>query len=393
MGNRKTGRASSRTGNGGSIRVLHVSTTIVRGGAENHLIELIQGQVDEGLQVGCAYLKDHPYWAERLQSLDVPVWKLDMRFNGDPRALVRLRQSISAFAPHIVHAHGSPAEIYALAALSIGRAGRRFFISRHEERERLFVKPGFAKLDALLDAATDQFIAISGAVKMADIRRRPSMDAKTEVIHYGYSSPIRASDLPQQAAALRREWGVAEDAVLLGTLARMAPEKSLDTLIGGFARYLEEKPTSNVRLALVGRGPLEQDLRTLARQLGVHDKIVWAGFREDVPTVLEAFDIFMLTSSLEGFGLVLLEAMAAQRPIIASRTSAIPEIVEDGNTGLLFPTKDVEALSLAIGRLTADLAARRRMGTAGRERLEKHFKVSTMVSKTSALYRRALRDA
>lgn len=374
------------------LRVLHISTTISRGGAENHLADLIEGQVAKGLEIGCAYLKGDPYWGSRLSALGVEITDLRMKYNGAPGPLSRLRHLIKRFRPDFVHAHGLHAEFYTYAATRLMLQPPPMLISRHEERIRFFRIPGFAIFDRLLTSAAARFIAISNAIKNIDVRRNPAINRKMDVIHYGFDAGREQThQLRQRAEALRTEWRVPSRGVLLVTLARLAEEKSIDTLLRGFAEFLRLQPGSEARLAIVGRGPLEMDLRSLAAELSIDDKVTWAGFRDDVPTVLEACDIFVLPSIYEGFGLVLLEAMAAARPIVATRTSAIPEIVSEPETGLLFPPKHWKALAIHISTLAKDARLRKRMGRAGRRRLEEHFPVARMVDRTVRFYHAAKR--
>ena len=191
-----------------------------------------------------------------------------------------------------------------------------------------------------------------------------------------------------QASALRLEWGVEPHEVLYGIVARLAEQKSIDTLLRAFAE-LRRQASTPVRLAIVGQGPLEAGLRSLASELGIADRVVWAGFRTDIPVVMRALDVFTLSSIYEGFGLVLLEAMEASRPIVASDVSAIPEIVVDGETGRLVPPREPQPLAQGMSALlSADV--RTRMGRKGHERLVADFSVERMTDLTMAVYNRAL---
>jgi glycosyltransferase involved in cell wall biosynthesis len=185
--------------------------------------------------------------------------------------------------------------------------------------------------------------------------------------------------------ALRRDWGVAPEALLFGTVARLVPQKSLHTLITAFSLVRARRPDVEARLVLVGRGPLEASLRSLAAQLGVSQEIIWAGFRTDIPVVMTAMDVFVLSSIFEGFGLVLLEAMAASRPVVATRVSAIPEVVGDGEAGVLVPPENPEAMATAmLDMLDAD--RRLAFGQRGRQRLHDHFKPDRMIDETLRIY-------
>ena len=120
-------------------------------------------------------------------------------------------------------------------------------------------------------------------------------------------------------------------------------------------------------------------------ELGIQEKVIWAGFREDIPVVMNALDLFALTSEYEGLGLVLLEAMSASKPVVASNISAIPEVVSDGITGILFTPKNSVALAEAF-KLLEDKEVRLRFGIAGREKVKTHFTLDKMIAQTLAIY-------
>jgi glycosyltransferase involved in cell wall biosynthesis len=153
---------------------------------------------------------------------------------------------------------------------------------------------------------------------------------------------------------------------------------------------LERVPRA--RAIIAGGGDLEDYLRDLANEMGVADRVHVLGPRKDVPALMHAIDVFVMPSIWEGFGLVLLEAMAAGRPIVASRVATIPEVVADGESGLLVPAGDPLALATALAELAEQPALAVRMGEAGRERLRKQFSVEKMVGDTELLYRELLEE-
>lgn len=385
------GPAARASGRPGGLRVLHVTTTISRGGAENHLYDLIRGQVEQsGTSVACAYLKGDGYWREPLERLGVQVTDLGLRRYGSPRPLLRLRRMVARFRPHVVHAHGAPAEIYAWAALPrLGRAPS-FIVTRHEHRTRLFSLPGYRLLDRAIAASADRIIAVSDAVKASDVARRPEIAEKAVVVHHGLDlSALRAA--PDARRRIRGEWGVSDDAVLIGTLARHSCEKSLDTPMRAVAALIDSGlARERLALALVGSGPLSEELKALAQELGIADRMVWPGYRYDVGDVLSAFDIFILPSVEEGFGLAVIEAMAASLPVVTSSLDSLLEIVEPGRTGIVFPPGDDAALAAALRRLVDSPAERRMLGADARQRVEGEFTLEAMWRKTAATYDAAL---
>jgi glycosyltransferase involved in cell wall biosynthesis len=174
---------------------------------------------------------------------------------------------------------------------------------------------------------------------------------------------------------------------LIGTLARLVPQKGLDVLLEAFARV-----PPPARLVIAGAGTLRPVLEARAVMPDLVGRVAFLGPRADSAAVMAALDLFVLPSRWEGFGLVLLEAMAAGRAIVASRVSAIPEVVAEGETALLVPPDDPGALAAAIVALLDDPARRQAMGAAGRARVRQEFAPDRLVRATLDLYRTVLED-
>ena len=370
------------------MKVLHVITSINRGGAQNHLVDLIQGQIDTyGCQVACVYLKGDGYWSDGLKQLGASVIPLELKRYGEIKPLLRLHHTLQAFKPDLVHAHLGPAELYTRMAL-IGNARLPLIISQHNE-DRFYPGPGYTVLERWVVKRACCIIAISHSVgKFCAAHWPDPLSQRLQVIHHGINpAPYRAVPAGE-VAALRRAWGVDSDTFLVGTVGQMIPRKGLDALIDGFAGHASANRASTARLVLVGEGPLEPQLKRQVEERGLGARVVWAGFREDIPVVMQALDLFVLSSTSEGFGLVLLEAMSAGKPVIASAVSAIPEIVIDEVTGILIPPRSPQALADALSFLATNPEIGKRYGEAGRVRVEQHFCFGNMVDKVMECYQR-----
>ena len=205
-------------------------------------------------------------------------------------------------------------------------------------------------------------------------------------IHYGIDiESIKNCDL-NKLHLLRKEFGVGDNELLFGTVARLIPVKGLNTLLEGFAKYLNTIDDIPTKLLLVGAGPLKRSLIDLAEKLGITGSVIFAGFREDIPIVMNAIDIFVLTSLSEGFGLVVLEAMASSKPVIATNVSAIPEIVLNRENGVLITAGDANELSVAMCDLAKREDARLKMGKKGHERAINYFSLNSVWVKTAVIY-------
>jgi glycosyltransferase involved in cell wall biosynthesis len=369
------------------MRILHVITTINRGGAENHLADLAVAQADRGAEVAVAYIKGDSYWAERLRAAGVRVEPLGLTRYGAIAPFVALRRLLRDYAPDLLHAHLPPAELYTSAALLPPWSGQPLVITKHND-EPFYPGPGHHLLGRWVMRRACRAIAISQAVNRYTRDQMHLPGDKLRTVHYGIDCHAFKAVDARARQALHAEWGIKKGEIVIGTVARLVPQKALHVLLAAFARY-RSISQGQPRLVIVGRGPLMSELNELAERLGLASSIVWAGFREDIPAVMAAFDVFSLTSAYEGFGLVLLEAMAASRPVIATAVSAIPEIVQDGHTGLLCPANDVEAIAGAFVRLE-DANLRAVLGGNGRLRVEQHFTLDRVTDATMAIYQECI---
>jgi glycosyltransferase involved in cell wall biosynthesis len=177
-------------------------------------------------------------------------------------------------------------------------------------------------------------------------------------------------------AAVRAELGLRPDATVIGAVARFVPDKGLDVLLHTVSLLAKRFP--DLQCLLAGDGPLKEDLRNLSRTLGLEGRVLFAGYRTDIPRVLSAMDLYMLPTRREGFGVAFAEAMSMEVPVIASRVPPLDEIVADGQTGALAEVGSPEAFSRAAGPLLADPDLRRKMGQISRKRVLERFEQSLM---------------
>jgi glycosyltransferase involved in cell wall biosynthesis len=179
------------------------------------------------------------------------------------------------------------------------------------------------------------------------------------------------------------------DAVLIAIVCRLYKPRDFETLLTAFARLAATG--RNVYLLVVGEGPDRPQVEAFRERLALADRVILTGQRRDIPDILAASDIYTLTTwGWEGLPFTVLEAMAAARPVVATRAGGIPEAVVEEETGLLVPRQDAPALAQALGRLVGDPDLRKRMGRAGRQRAEQFFSQRQMVERTTAVYLRLL---
>lgn len=229
-------------------------------------------------------------------------------------------------------------------------------------------------------------IAVSEATRQAWIRRSGLSPDRVITIHNGINpQQFCRRDTPESA---RRQLGLPPRAMIVGGLGRLAPAKGFSYLIEAVAMLRDHHP--QLILAVAGQGPLHAELLQTARLLGLQDRVYFLGFQENVNLVLDAFDIFVQPSLCETLGYAVLEAMAHELPCVGTRVGGIPEVLVDGESGMLVPPRDAVPLARAISQLATAPELRQRLGQAARARVATHFQEADMVRRTINIYHRLL---
>ncbi|MBW4437956.1 MAG: glycosyltransferase [Pleurocapsa minor GSE-CHR-MK-17-07R] len=374
------------------MRVVHLIKVKGVAGAENHLLLLLAGLRGQGIDAHLHYLVNPsqpvPEFMDAAKALDIPVTRGVIRSHFSPGIVRQLARELAPLKPDIVHTHLLHADLYgALAGRFMRVNGRRprVLSSRHNDDQFRYRAP-IRLLNRALWRIIDHGIAISEAVRRFSIDTEGARPERIRTILYGYQPNVGDPEAARREA--RASLGLPADAIVVGAVCRLIEQKGLRYGLEAFARASTDFPAA--RLLIVGDGPLRHALEGQAKSLGLGERIAFLGWRADAAALMPAFDIFLMPSLWEGFGLVLLEAMAASVPVVGSRVSAIPEVVLEGETGLLAPPRDVDALAGHLRGLLGDAPLRRHMGMMGRERLETQFSMGGMVAATAALYREAL---
>ena len=371
------------------FKIMHVSTTLNRGGCENQLAELLPRQKAAGHDVTIAYLKGDGYWAQFLRDCGIRVIGLGLQRYGNISPIWKLRLVINQTRPDILHVHLAPSELYAALAMVGMKEKPALVIGKHND-EPFYRGPGWRLVGTWIARKAARFIAVSDAVKSHMCAEFDQSPARVEIIHYGIDPRPFERVAESESQAVRAEWNVPDNAVLIGTAARFAEQKALHVLLSGYARYRQTAKHPS-RLALLGRGPLEHDLKSLAVRLNIADEVIWPGFREDMTVIMNAFDVFALTSVREALGLVFLEAMSASRPVIATAVGGVPDVVVNEETGLLCPVNSSEDIAKAMLRYE-DPNLRQRHGAAGHTRVTTVFTMEDTVNRIFDVYQNVLGD-
>jgi len=209
-----------------------------------------------------------------------------------------------------------------------------------------------------------------------------------EVVYEGVEVPPRVT--PEARLGARQRWGVSGDELLLGCVGYLLPEKGQEFVVRALPAVRARIP--GARLLLAGDGPCRARLEALARDKGLEDAVIFAGFVEDVPQVYAALDVFVFPSLAEPLGTSLLAAMAWGLPVLAVASGGVPEYVEDGNNGLLVARPDPGLLSAGMLRLLHEESIRGRLGREARRTIEERLSAKHMVENTIRVYARILQE-
>jgi len=231
----------------------------------------------------------------------------------------------------------------------------------------------------------DHLIAVSKAI-VHKIEDEGRVGAPVSLIYNGVDLERYAAH--DSCCMLHVEFDIPTAAPIVGVVARLEPEKGHPTLLEAWPEVLATVPDAH--LLVVGEGSRREALEAQAAELGLHDRVVFTGRRDDVPAVTSALDVAVLPSYREAQGLSILEAMALSRPVVASAVGGIPEMIEDGRTGLLVPPRDAPALAAAITRLLTDHPLADTLGRAGHDLAYDQFCVEQMVRSVETIYDEAV---
>jgi len=356
--------------------VLHVGKVSGISGSEAHLLTLLPDLRRRGWDARFCLLHEREpgasEFAARLGRAGVPVEPLRLRGDLDPVAFLRLLRLVRATRPVLLHTHLVHADAYGLPA---GRLARVPVLASTKHGFNAFrERSSFAFVDRRLARLTNLHIAISAGLARYLAETEGLDGSRFEVVHYGIAPGAEPIPPPHGPRLL--------------CVGRLVPIKGHDTLLHALAAAVASVP--GLTLEIAGDGPLRGRLEELARDLGIARAVTFAGRVDRVADAYERAEIVVVPSRGEGFGMVALEAAERGRAVIASAVGGLPEIVDDGVTGVLVPPGDVEQLAAAIAGLAVDPQRSGALGAAARERALREFTLERCADRTDALYRAAV---
>ncbi len=363
-----------------SKKIIHLITTIERGGAEKQLLTLVQEQVKTGLNVEVLYLKGVPELKHEFENCGATVSQILLKKSFIQQVLTLRKHLNQDQAP--VHAHLPKSEL--LASLSC--SGGMFIFTRHNSEA---FWPGAPKI---ISNALSRFVAkrsafgvcISSAVRDYVIQRGElSKEYGLETIYYGFEK-IEQSNT-KTLAEIKDQLTVKPGVLRVGSIGRLVKQKGYPTLLRAMKQVFDSGVEAE--LFIVGEGVERENLVKLTLELGINERVHWLGRTPFVNEFLSQLDLFVLPSIYEGFGLVLLEAMQANKPILATNNSSIPEVLGKDYMGL-FETSNVEKLSSMIKKVLLEDAFAKQLVSKYESRLD-NFTPKNMAEKLLRVYEKS----
>jgi glycosyltransferase involved in cell wall biosynthesis len=353
------------------VRIVHADSARTWRGGQNQVLLTSRGMAARGHEVWLA-CQDGSALESRARAAGLAV--RPMAFHGDfsPGAVMGLARLVRETQPDVIHLHDPHAVSAGLAASSLAPGFRRMASRRVDFPLR-------GALSRWKYGACRRVIAVSRAIA-GQLEADGVPGDRIRVVYEGV--PDRAAE-PGGRGALEA-LGVPLDAPVVGNVAALTGHKDHHTLLEAAVRVRHAMP--EVRFVIVGEGELRGELEERTRALGLADRVLFTGFRDDLDRLLPAFTVFALSSHMEGLGTSLLDAMVFSRPVVATAAGGIPEAVEDGVTGRIVPPRDATALAQALVEVLGDVPRRRAMGAAGRLRFEQRFTADRMIEETLAVY-------
>jgi len=354
------------------------------GGGQQHLLWLAQ-KIDKSkfeIEVAC---EENGYLVDELRKNNIKVHRLNISNSLSVKSFISTYLLLKKVSPDIIHTHGGTAGFYGRLASIINYRGvvvHTYHGIHYLNFDKNLLGRIYKSIDKFLLRFTDCTICV--AQKDFEIGLKEGIVKKENsiVIHNGVD--VEKFFLTNKNSEFKINLKKENDSIIIGSVGRLHHQKGYEYLINGSKSVLEKFP--NVKFVLIGDGELRSSLESLAKKNGVDNSYSFMGDQKEIPELLAQIDIFVLPSLWEGLPLVILEAMAARKPIVATEINGIVEIIESGKEGILVPPKNSTALSLALIRLLEDNELCKVLASNAYEKVARDFNISKMINETENLY-------
>jgi glycosyltransferase involved in cell wall biosynthesis len=387
------------------VRVLRVIARLNMGGPALHVAYLTAGLAERGYEttlVAGSLARGEDSMAFVADELGIEVERIEELHREisplrDAVAIVRLARLIRRVRPHILHTHTAKAgAVGRLAALLAGDARPPIVVHTfHGHVLRGYFDPlrtaGFRLLERWLATKTTALVAVSPQVRDDLVSLGVAPRERFVVVRVGIELEQRVAAERDGRGESRRVLGIGPDRFAVGWIGRMTGVKRTDDVLRAFRRLRDRGV--DACLCMIGDGPDRAAVERRAHELGLMRDTLFLGYQEEVAPFYAAFDAMILPSINEGTPVSAIEALAAGRPVVATRVGGVPDVVREGEDGFLVEPGDVDALAERLARLAADPELRERFGAAGRARVIPRYSVARLVDDIDLLYRSLLASA
>lgn len=338
------------------IKILHIITSIDNGGAENHLIDLILDQV-KIYDIYLIYFKGNNYHANQLKKNNVNLFKINFSNKNIFSFCINFFNVLKIFKkvnPQIVHCHLWISEVYGILFKLFFNNRFSLIITKHLDslifeaslgQKRFF--SGFY-VEKIIIRYVDHLIFISESVKNYFINKFEINKKKYSIVKYGINFKKFTKLNYSKFCNLKKSLAITKNTYVIGCVARHVEQKNLNFLLKAFSKFTNDNSNIETKLIMIGKGNLTSDLKNLAINLGINNKIVWVSHTNNVNLYFKLFNVYCICSKYEGFGLVLLEALAFGLPIVATKSGSFPEIVINNRNGYLVDQNNIDNFSHRI---------------------------------------------
>ena len=372
-----------------TFKILHLISSSGFLGAESVVLELAKENAAAGQCVTIGAFKNlsnpHLELVNAASTLGLKVEIFPCRRYFDPKTILLIRAFIFRNQINIIHSHGYKGNFYALMA---ARGKIPWVITCHNWTRTTFKLKVYALLDRLLIRFATKVVAVSEEI-VSELHRWGVPAHKMSVIDNGID--LHKFSGQKRNYALKECFGIEEKSKVIGAVARLTKEKGHIYLIEAAKNIVSVLPGTT--FLIVGDGNERDQLEKRVMNLGLKDKVIFAGQREDINDILSILDIFVLPSLTEGLPIALLEALASRLPVVATNVGAVPKVIIDRRTGLLVESRSAKSLSDAISELLVNPERAREFGYQGYRKVEREFSSKSMAERYFNLYREALSEA
>ncbi|HEX5130933.1 MAG TPA: glycosyltransferase [Candidatus Krumholzibacteria bacterium] len=369
-------------------RILILNNEFHMGGLEKKLFEFLAGSDRTRFQYAVCCLKEGGYFKPGIEALGIPFYEDLMGHRFDALAFRSVERVIRRERSELIYTFTHPNTVLFSYLARLRGLVSRVVVSYHAtgnptdgRQVPRYLLPLVRRFDALLALAEEH------KRYLAEVEGLPR--DKIRVIYNGVDATRFHPAHGDERARMRRDLGLAADALVIMAVASLKELKRLDLLLRA-AAPLVRRDDAHARVVLVGKGDARPALEALAAELGIAERTCFTGVRDDVEDVLRAADLVVLSSRTEAFPNVVLEAMATGLPVVTTDVGSVREMVEPGASAIVVAPGDEAALGAAIQRLAADGALRERMGRRGRDIVEARFRFETMRDAREALFEELL---